>query len=210
MRKFSIFLCTTLLFLCFALSANATLIGVNAVTSSAGDMAAIIAAPPDIGDDAATNTAQQGFNELQGVTLVANLPVDGGVITPQTVNSQMIFLNSEGDTTLNHIGVDWTFDGIILGVMSDTGGTLEAGSNSILGALGTTYPGAFSLRGFESNDSYSGIGTNVLTVNMNVIEPGDWIRVVTAPIPEPGTILLLGSGILGIAVAGRRKFFKKK
>ena len=168
----------------------------------------IIAAPAYVIDDApgATNFHQQGFDEAQDVLLMMDLAVDGGLIGSGTVvDSHMIFLNTPvGAGGASDSGVQWLFDGIILGVMSDSGGTLEAASSSILGAPGTVYPSAFNNRGMEGGDSYTVVG-NMITVNMIVSEPGDWIRVVTASasVPEPSALALLSLGLLGVAF--RRK-----
>ena len=161
----------------------------------------IIAAPPSVIDDlpGAENSHQQAFNERQGVLLASDLAVDGGWIPLGTVvNSHMIFLNTHGNASGSDTQT-WAFDGPVLGVMSDVNGNLEALSNAILGAPGTAYPAAFNYRGLESNDSYSVAG-NAITVAMRVTEPGDWIRVVTAPprVPEPGAVALVGLGTLAV------------
>ncbi len=148
----------------------------------------IIAAPSSVADSSvaggASNNHQQAFNEKQAVPLLAPIFVDGGVIPAGTgVNSHMIFLNQPDCVgpcpSLSDLNETWTFNGNILGVMSDTGGLLEAASNPVLGAPGTFYPGAFPDRGLETNDSYAFPLANAITVNMHVTQPGDWIRVVT-------------------------------
>ncbi|MBN2396598.1 MAG: PEP-CTERM sorting domain-containing protein [Candidatus Atribacteria bacterium] len=164
----------------------------------------IIIAPEYAWDDApgAENTHQQAFNEAQNVILTRDIEVDDGLLTAGTlVSSHMIFLNTPGSSTTSDNNVDWVFDGVILGVMSDGYGTLEAASNDILGASGTDYPASFNARGMESADSYI-ISGNSIRVSMHVSEPGDWIRVVTAGttnnVPEPSMIGLLLSGIISL------------
>lgn len=190
--------------------------GVAGPPSSAGTAAAKIAAPAHALDDIVTNTGMEGFDEAQGVVTTVAHAVDGGGFIPigTLVDSHLIFLNSAGSAGLSHTSVRWKFSGVILGIMSDSTGSLEAASTFELGAPGTNYTVTFGgsgpaapypARGLEGGDSLpaGGVGTSFLTVSMGVSEPGDWIRVVTAAdgrtIPAPGAIVLasLGTGFIG-------------
>jgi hypothetical protein len=222
MKKFSAYLILALFVLAFALNAHSALISVTGPNSSAGAAPAIISPPSDVLDDIVTNTGMQGFDEAQTV-ITSGLTTDSVVIPAGTaVDSHMIFLNSEGSTRITHYSAVWTFARPILGVMSDTGGTLEAASTAELGNPATnytvTFPGSglaapFNLRGLEgmgspaSSDGYAITGPNELTVGMGVTEPGDWIRVVTNAVPIPTSILLLGSAL--ICLAGIRRKSRK-
>lgn len=196
------------LFLIFSVTqVQATIISV----SGSGN---IIAAPTDVRDDAADTASaiQQGFNEMQGVVLGSALDVDGAtdIAAGTVVDSHMIYLDVEGNAIVSVQGVEWTFSGIILGIMSDINGALEAASNSLLGAAGTTYyAGSFANRGLEAgdvNDNIS-ISGNTLTLGMRVSEPGDWIRVITAHsrarVPEPLMPVLMLMGIAGLVSVRR-------
>ncbi len=191
-----------------AQSASAALVSVVGPNSSSGVAASIIGNPANALDSMATNQAQQGFDEAQNVLLGAAIAVDSpanSIAAGTRVNSQMIFLNKPSGQggQLSQSNVVWTFDGPILGVMSDGIGQLEVNTTGILGAAGTNYPGAtFAARGMENADSYS-ISGNTLTVNMAVSQPGDWIRVVTA-IPAPGAAILAMLGMPLIGWARRR------
>lgn len=192
-------------------NAQAAMVTVAGPASSAGTLAEIIAAPALAQNSNAFNSGQQGFNERKNVLLPGVLGVDnnaqianGGTIAAGTrVDSHMIFLNKQDGVsgTLTHNNVEWTFDGTILGVMSDIDGNLETASTPILGAIGTIYESPFRARGMEGADSYSVAG-NILTVNMLVTQPGDWIRVVTAtqvvPVPAAAWIGLSLLGGLGV------------
>lgn len=169
----------------------------------------IIAAPGNVMDDlpGAENENQQAFNEVQHYLLTSDLRVDGRttITSGVTVDSHMIFFNTP-DNRFSKDFATWIFDGIILGIMSDFFGQLEAKSNVFLGASETIYPERFWARGLEGRDEYLVSGSSI-DVYMEVSEPGDWIRVITqsVPVPEPATILLFGLGLLGLAKVRRRK-----
>jgi hypothetical protein len=188
----------------------------------------IISAPTSVVNSSKSggyaNDLMSGFNEQQNLFLTQNLAVDSIVngkvektkfstagtsfiSAGKKINSHMIFLNQkDGQTGTIKAESIWTFDGKILGVMSDLNGSLLSASDSLLGAAGTTYGQAFSNRGMETGDTYSVLSPSELKVNMNITQPGDWIRVITeasdlssTPVPEPTTLVtLFAVGALGL------------
>jgi len=209
-------------------AAQASIISVSGPDSTAGIAPSVIAAPSDLLDDAIAVDGMKGFDEAQGVVTTSDYQMDFGVTLAAgtRVDSHMIFLNSVGPASVMQYQALWTFDGLILGVMSDRFGLFEFSSTPELGAPGTnystTFPGSgpaapFEYRGLERNlggngqgDGYAVNGNQIL-VDMFVTEPGDWIRVVTASpdvrneVPAPAAGALLALGLLGFARVRRRR-----
>ena len=142
--------------------AQATLINVAGPLSSFGFAPSIIGAPAHALDDITTNSGMQGFDEAQGVLTSVAHGIDGGgfIAAGTLVDSHMIFLNSVGTAALSHFSVDWSFSGMILGIMSNSGGTLEAASTFELGAPGTNYTVTFAGSGLAAPFAARGIENN--------------------------------------------------
>lgn len=221
-----------LLIVCFlivvsvtASQSNAAIVSVAGPPSSAGLPPAIIGAPPNALNSVAFNLGMEGFNEAQGVvTSVAHVTDGGHIPAGAFVDSHMIFLNKPDDRPggLSHIRVVWTFDGLIVGVMSDRNGVFEAASTFELGNPATNYTvgppsqvAPYPARGMEGGDSYIVAG-NSIVVNMGVSQPGDWIRVVTLahidvavdikPRSCPNPLNVKSKGVLPVAILGTEDF----
>ncbi|SIO16668.1 PEP-CTERM protein-sorting domain-containing protein [Parasphingorhabdus marina DSM 22363] len=142
------------------------------------------------------------FNENQGVALDADV---GGLTAGTLVNSHYVFFDplARGTTGVGYVD----FDGEIIGVLS---GKADMDATDTLLGLGAVNYVSVSLRGLEAADSFNVVG-NRLNIDFRASSPGDYIRVLTAPVPEPSTwaMMIGGFGLVGGAMRRRRKMTTK-
>ena len=149
--------------------------------------------------------AQIIFNERQNVVLAAPLVTDTGTIPAGTVVDSAFFaLNSAVGAVVD---TSATFDGKVLGVVYLDGSPNYATSD-FLGLPTLVYAeGSCPLCGFEPGDTITSMIGNTVSFHNSYSEPGDFARIITlaVPVPEPGSLLLVGSGLLGLWTQ-RRQF----
>ncbi|HQT00236.1 PEP-CTERM sorting domain-containing protein [Acidovorax sp.] len=151
------------------------------------------------------STLAFGWNEATGVSLgslLASVDTITGALDGDTlINSHMIGFDPEERSAIE---ATVTFDSEILGVIWVTD-SLSA-TDALLGLPTITYLDnpPFYL-GFESPFDMFSVSGNTLTFRAGANKPGDFLRVITAAVPEPSTYAMMGLGLFGVMLAARRR-----
>lgn len=161
---------------------------------------------------------------FSGYTAKAITPAPGGFAIDFTGGILDIYLDAAQDFDATYPGVGYANGSLFLS-LAGTGGivpadptiTLRSTVDSLTAPLSGKGAGNLVITGGSAAPMFNGIGA-VMLLNSDIFAPDQtgagWPLSSEDPIrgtivPEPGTVLLLGSGLLAIGVFGRKRLVRK-
>lgn len=145
----------------------------------------------------ATGTAAGGW--------VAQQASDGWYDSQWSTAGIQWTINSDGDSDFDTADNGLVYGGTSPGIFSFTVDITNPGAAMNPDGSFTFWFGGFAL---DNNNTYLGTTNQIMNTNYfpnNLYFQGTMNM---KPVPEPGTMLLLGTGLLGLVGLGRKKFFK--